>query len=50
MNALTSSAKLHDCRDAFVSTLERLSADNSRMTRSARRSWAGSSPNGRNGW
>jgi transketolase len=31
MNALTSSAKLHDCRDAFVSTLERLSADNSRI-------------------
>ncbi|UVC12188.1 transketolase family protein (plasmid) [Rhizobium sp. TH2] len=31
MNAMTSSATLHDCRDAFVSTLERLSAENSRI-------------------
>ena len=31
MNAVTPSAKLHDCRDAFVSTLERLGADNSRI-------------------
>ncbi len=31
MNAVTTSPKLHDCRDAFVSTLERLGADNSRI-------------------
>ncbi|WP_457659465.1 transketolase family protein [Sinorhizobium medicae] len=31
MNAVTSSAKLHDCRDAFVTVLERLSADNPRI-------------------
>ena len=31
MNALTPSPKLHDCRDAFVSVLERLGADNSRI-------------------
>ncbi len=29
MNAVTPSAKLHDCRDAFVAVLERLGADNS---------------------
>lgn len=31
MNAVTTSPKLHDCRDAFVSVLERLGADNSRI-------------------
>ena len=31
MNAVTPSAKLHDCRDAFVAVLERLGADNSRI-------------------
>lgn len=31
MNAVTPSAKLHDCRDAFVAVLERLSADNPRI-------------------
>lgn len=31
MNALTPSPKLHDCRDAFVSMLERLGADNPRI-------------------
>jgi transketolase len=31
MNALTPSPKLHDCRDAFVSVLERLGAENSRI-------------------
>ncbi|MQU77820.1 transketolase subunit B [Sinorhizobium medicae] len=31
MNAVTSCAKLHDCRDAFVTVLERLSADNPRI-------------------
>ncbi|MCO5732156.1 transketolase family protein [Rhizobium sp. SSA_523] len=31
MNALTSPEKLHDCRDAFVSVLERLGAENSRL-------------------
>ncbi|YCI06063.1 transketolase family protein (plasmid) [Ensifer sp. D2-11] len=31
MNAVTPSAKLHDCRDAFVAVLERLGADNPRI-------------------
>jgi transketolase len=31
MNAVTTSPKLHDCRDAFVSVLERLGADNSKI-------------------
>ncbi|CAN7678849.1 transketolase family protein [Pararhizobium sp. LjRoot255] len=31
MNAVTPSPKLHDCRDAFVSVLERLGADNSKI-------------------
>ncbi len=31
MNALTPSPNLHDCRDAFVSTLEQLGADNPRI-------------------
>ncbi|MDQ0323729.1 transketolase [Pararhizobium capsulatum DSM 1112] len=31
MNALTTPPKLHDCRDAFVSTLERLAADNAKI-------------------
>lgn len=31
MNAITPSAKLHDCRDAFVAVLERLGAENSKV-------------------
>lgn len=31
MNAVTTSPKLHDCRDAFVSVLERLGADNPKI-------------------
>lgn len=31
MNAVTPSAKLHDCRDAFVAVLERLGADNPKV-------------------
>ncbi|GGA94465.1 transketolase [Brucella endophytica] len=31
MNAVTHTPKLHDCRDAFVSVLERLGADNPRI-------------------
>lgn len=31
MNAVTTSPKLHDCRDAFVSVLERLGAENPRI-------------------
>jgi transketolase len=31
MNAVTPSTTLHDCRDSFVSTLERLAADNARI-------------------
>lgn len=31
MNAVTTSSKLHDCRDAFVATLERLGADDPRI-------------------
>ena len=31
MNAVTPSPKLHDCRDAFVSVLERLATDNSKI-------------------
>ncbi|PST17446.1 transketolase family protein [Mesorhizobium plurifarium] len=31
MNAVTPSAELHDCRDAFVAVLERLGADNPRI-------------------
>lgn len=31
MNAITPSAKLHDCRDAFVAVLERLGAENSKI-------------------
>ncbi len=31
MNAVTPSTKLHDCRDSFVFTLERLAADNARI-------------------
>ena len=31
MNAATSPARLHDCRDAFVAVLERLGADNPRI-------------------
>ena len=31
MNAVTMTEKLHDCRDAFVSVLERLGAENSKI-------------------
>ncbi|WP_434615873.1 transketolase family protein [Tabrizicola sp. M-4] len=31
MNAVTTPAKLHDCRDAFVAVLERLGADNPKV-------------------
>ena len=31
MNAVTMTEKLHDCRDAFVSVLERLGAENSKV-------------------
>ncbi|MDP3262932.1 MAG: transketolase family protein [Tabrizicola sp.] len=31
MNAVTNPARLHDCRDAFVATLERLGAENPRI-------------------
>ncbi|WP_313617904.1 transketolase family protein [Agrobacterium sp.] len=31
MNAITPTAKLHDCRDAFVAVLERLGAENSKI-------------------
>lgn len=31
MNAVTNPAKLHDCRDAFVATLERLGAENPKI-------------------
>lgn len=31
MNAMTNSAKLHDCRDAFTAALERLGAENERI-------------------
>ncbi|HLP66010.1 MAG TPA: transketolase family protein, partial [Rhizobium sp.] len=31
MNAVTTSPKLHDCRDAFVSVLERLGAENPKV-------------------
>lgn len=31
MNAITPTAKLHDCRDAFVAVLERLGAENSKV-------------------
>jgi transketolase len=31
MNAVTTSPKLHDCRDAFVSVLERLGAENEKV-------------------
>ncbi|MFB2552476.1 transketolase family protein [Ensifer soli] len=31
MNAVTPSAKLHDCRDAFISVLERLGAENPKV-------------------